>query len=427
MIEKIYKAYQECNQKISTDTRKVIPGSIFFALKGERFDGNKFISEAFEKGASYCVIDNSAYATDKTFLVDDVTSTLQHLANYHRKNYNFNIIAITGTNGKTTTKELIYSVLSVKYKCSATQGNLNNHLGVPLTILSAHPDTEILIVEMGANHIGEIKSLCEIANPDMGIITNIGRAHLEGFGGFENVIKAKSELYQYLIDRNLPIFVNGQDKLLKKIINNYSTLYSYGDSTSPCFATKIHFNKTLLLEVSIQNQTFKLSTQLFGKYNIDNILAALCIGQYFEVDSTDAIHQIENYIPQNNRSQIKHTRNNTLILDGYNANPTSMNAALTSFLEIDGSRKMVIIGEMNELGKYSTKEHQILLDKLSDTNTIKSYFIGKNFQTGQHKKARIFSNTDEFISFIKSNKPEQYLILLKGSRTNGLEKLVDYL
>jgi UDP-N-acetylmuramoyl-tripeptide--D-alanyl-D-alanine ligase len=427
MIGNIYKAFMECNRKISTDTRNIIPGSIFFALKGDRFDGNKFVREAFEKGASYCVVDNPDSVNNKTFLVENVTATLQNLARHYRKRCDFNIIAITGTNGKTTTKELIYSVLSAKYNCSATQGNLNNHLGVPLTILSTHPETELLIVEMGANHVGEIKTLCEIANPDIGIITNIGKAHLEGFGGFENVIKAKSELYQYLIKRNLPIFVNGTDKLLMKIIKGYPGIFSYGDNNSQCYASKIKFSKTLLLEVSMQNKSFKISTKLFGRYNIDNVLAALRIGQYFKVNSADAIHQIENYTPKNNRSQIKQTQYNTLILDSYNANPTSMNAALDSFLEIDTTRKMIVFGEMNELGEYSTKEHQILLDRLSDKKTINSYFIGEKFRTGQHYNAKIFTDTDEFISFIKSNKPKQNLILLKGSRTNGLEKLVDYL
>ncbi len=427
MIDKIYKAFLECDRKISTDTRNIIPGSIFFALKGEKFDGNKFVNEALEKGAAFGVIDDSNFKTNKTFLVENVTVTLQQLANFYRKKSRFKIIAITGTNGKTTTKELIHEVLSAKYNCSATKGNLNNHLGVPLTILNTPPETEILIVEMGANHVGEIANLSKIAFPDYGIITNIGKAHLEGFGGFENVIKAKSELYQFLKERNRPVFVNAADGLLINLIKDYNHIVIYGSEDSDCYAPIVQLNNKLIFDVVIRNHKYKISTQLFGRYNINNVLAALCIGIYFNVNPLDAINQIEKYTPQNNRSQIKNTKFNTLVLDSYNANPTSMEAALDSFFDMDAEPKMIILGEMKELGKHSGPEHNKIYHRLSNNRSVKSYFIGTNFYSDEHSNENIFSSTDEFINFLKTNRPEKHLILLKGSRTNGLEKLEKYL
>ncbi len=427
MIEQIYKHFLECDRKISTDSRNIIPGSIFFALQGDNFDGNKFAQEAIDKGALWSIIDNEKFKSDHTILVSNVLETLQHLAHHYRNTCSFKVLAITGTNGKTTTQELIKAVLSVKYNCVATSGNLNNHIGVPLTILNAPPHTDILIVEMGANHVGEINALCQIAVPDYGIITNIGKAHLEGFGGFENVIKAKSELYQFLIKNNNPVFVHAGDNILTGLLNGYDRQIRYGATNTDCYARNIKFTGKLFLEAVLNHKKINIGTQLFGKYNVSNILAALCIGQYFTVDIKRATDEIEKYIPQNNRSQIKTTLTNTLILDSYNANPTSMEAALDSFTEIEATDKTIILGEMKELGKYTEEEHLKLYKKISEIKEVQSFFIGKNFFSLNNSYTNTFDNTADFIEYLKMHKLENQLILLKGSRTNKLEVLIQYL
>lgn len=427
MIEQIYKYFLEGDKKISTDSRNIIPGSIFFALQGDNFDGNKFAQEAIDKGALWSIIDNKEFESDRTILVRNVLETLQQLASHYRNNCSFKVLAITGTNGKTTTKELIKAVLSVKYNCVATSGNLNNHIGVPLTILNTPPHTDILIVEMGANHVGEINTLCQIALPDYGIITNIGKAHLEGFGGFENVIKAKSELYHFLIKNNNPVFVHAGDNILTGLLNGFNQQIRYGTVNTGCYAENIKFTGKLFVEAIINRKKINIGTQLFGKYNVSNILAALCIGHYFMVDMEHAADEIEKYIPQNNRSQIKTTLTNTLILDSYNANPTSMEAALESFTEIEAGNKTVILGEMKELGKYTEEEHLKLYKRISGIKEVQSFFIGKNFFSLGNRCTNIFDNTNEFIEYLKIHKLENQLILLKGSRTNKLELLIQYL
>jgi UDP-N-acetylmuramoyl-tripeptide--D-alanyl-D-alanine ligase len=427
MIEQIYKYFLKCDRKVSIDSRNIIPGSIFFALQGANFDGNKFAQDAIDKGAAWCIIDNKKFESDRTILVGNVLETLQQLAKHYRNNCPFKVLAITGTNGKTTTKELIKAVLSVKYNCAATSGNFNNHIGVPLTILNTPPNTDILVVEMGANHVGEINTLCQIALPDYGIITNIGKAHLEGFGGFENVIKAKSELYYFLIKNNKPVFVHDGDNILTGLLNGYNQQIRYGTSDTDCYADNIKFNGKLFIEAIINLKKNKISTQLFGKYNVSNILAALCIGQYFTVDIKHATDEIEKYIPQNNRSQIKTTLTNTLILDSYNANPTSMEVAIESFLEIETENKTVILGEMMELGKYTEEEHLKLFNRISEEKELQGFFIGKNFYTLNSHYTNTFYNTNDFIEYLRTHKLENKLILLKGSRTNKLELLLQYL
>jgi UDP-N-acetylmuramoyl-tripeptide--D-alanyl-D-alanine ligase len=426
-IEQVYAKYIEANHTVCTDTRNIIPGSLFFALKGANFDGNKFAADALKKGAITAIIDNPKYETEKTILVTDALKCLQDLAHYYRKEVGFTIFALTGSNGKTTTKELINVVLTKKYKCHSTRGNLNNHIGVPLTILSAKPDSELLIVEMGANHVGEIELLCNIAEPDMGMITNIGKAHLEGFGGVEGVIKAKSELYTSLINRKKTIFQNDDDVLLKSISENYPFTERYNSKSSKCYAGNTYFKKGLNTGLFLNNEKYELSTQLFGRYNLTNILAAAKIGNYFKVETKLIIEALENYTPQNNRSQILSTLNNTLIMDSYNANPSSMEAALKSFYEIETNEKTLILGAMKELGDESNDEHKQLIIKAQAINPKNLFLVGEEYNIKPNNKLMWFKNTDALLEHLKNNPLKKQLILVKGSRTNALEKVANYL
>lgn len=423
MIAEIYTKYIEANYKVSTDTRSIIPNSLFFALHGENFDGNKFAKQAIESGACAAVIDNPKYVSNNTILVDDTLKTLQSLANYHRKQNDFKVFALTGTNGKTTTKELINSVLSKKYKCHATQGNFNNHIGVPLTILSAPVSTEILVVEMGANHIGEIEQLCKIAEPDYGLITNIGKAHLEGFGSFDGVKKAKSELYKYLFEKNGLILYNNNDAILTDLVADYENTLIYGSKESDCYLLENLFDKGLKIILHVNGQDLTLKTQLFGEYNILNILAAIKIGLMFQVPINLISEAIINYTPQNNRSQIIYTkRNNTLILDSYNANPSSMRAAIKSFDAIASEDKILILGEMKELGLDSVSEHKDLIHLAQEIIPKKIYLIGDEFvKCGNN--CDVFLSTQDVVEHLQKNPINNSIILVKGSRTNKLEIL----
>ena len=425
-IDKLHKCFLVCDS-FSTDTRKIGQDSMFFALKGENFDANTFTSEALKKGAKFVVIDNADYYTDeKTIVVDDVLKTLQELANFHRNYLGLPIIALTGSNGKTTTKELIQVVLGKKYKTKATVGNLNNHIGVPLTLLSFTEETEIGIVEMGANHQKEIEFLCAIAQPDFGYITNFGKAHLEGFGGVEGVIKGKSEMYQYLFENNKIVFVNADDELQKIKTIHYSSSYSFGqiDENANVLIDKITANPF----VEITTNEKKIKSRLIGLYNANNINAAITIGIYFKVDINDIKAAIESYTPENNRSQLLTKGSNEIILDAYNANPSSMMVALENFIQLDKNNKLIIIGDMYELGEESLQEHRAIVSYLVDKH-ISTYFIGKDFYSNivDNSSFRFFSDFDELDKHLRNNKPENRSILIKGSRGMALERTLEFL
>ncbi|MBL4724701.1 MAG: UDP-N-acetylmuramoyl-tripeptide--D-alanyl-D-alanine ligase [Lutibacter sp.] len=415
-IKKIYALFS-LNYLADTDTRKIRKGSIYFALKGENFDGNKFALEALANGADYAIVDNPQYANDSSIiLVEDTLKTLQNLAKYHRAILNIPIISLTGSNGKTTTKELINTVLSKKFRTTATTGNLNNHIGVPLTLLSMTPNTEIGIIEMGANHLKEIEFLCSIAQPNFGYITNFGKAHLEGFGSFEGIIEGKSELYNYLRKTNGTAFINSEDPLQIQQSKKINAIR---------FNTKIirFIEANPFVKVSFDSVTIK--SNLIGAYNYNNIAAAITIGNYFKVSTNLIKEALENYIPTNNRSQIIETNNSKIILDAYNANPSSMQAALENFNNLNGENKIVFLGDMFELGESSASEHQKIADLAMSFNFSKLFLIGKAFSATNTKNALIF---DSFESFKKTNLSKcinQSTILIKGSRGMALERILD--
>ena len=418
-IEKLYKLFVQF-PFICKDTREIIPNCLFFCLKGDRFDGNLFVNEALEKGAKYVITEKTDLPKiDEIIVVGDVLQTLQQLAHFHRQQLKIPIIGITGTNGKTTTKELIASILSKKYKTAYTQGNLNNHIGVPLTLLSIKEDDEIAVVEMGANHPGEIAELCRIAQPEYGLITNIGKAHLEGFGTVENIIETKTALY----NAAKVIFVNKEDKVLrekgegrKEKGENIPPKY-YGKNTD-IYGEIIEMNPYLVVEMfGKKNQTY-----LTGSYNLPNILGASAIGHYFEVSTNNICDAIVEYIPQNSRSQIIRNKTNTIIADYYNANPTSMKAALENLLQIEAPQKLAILGDMLELGDSTSFEHQAIID-FCESNNLETIFIGSNFLKLKNKNSLFFINVDEYNNYQKNNKIENCLILMKGSRGIHLEKI----
>jgi UDP-N-acetylmuramoyl-tripeptide--D-alanyl-D-alanine ligase len=412
---------------ITTDTRSLNQGALFFALKGENFNGNNFAQNALDSGVSFCIIDEVQTTMNERFiLVDNVLQTLQDLANFHRKYLNIPVIALTGSNGKTTTKELINAVLMQHFKTQATQGNYNNHIGVPLTLLQMDKTTEIGIVEMGANHAGEIAQLCKIAAPNYGYITNFGKAHLEGFGSEEGVVKAKSELYDYLKQNNGTIFLNSNDEKQLKQVGDYSntTTFSYGSLSD--FNIKLK-NDTPFVSIKVNNVL--IQTQLIGYYNFTNVAAAVAIGLYFKVDLDSIKKGIELYKPTNNRSQIIKQNSNTIILDAYNANPTSVEAALQNFNVMKGNEKIVILGDMFELGHQSTNEHYAVISMVKDLDFSKSYFVGKHFFI--HKKhfpfALFFENLEDVKKHIQDVLIKDALVLVKGSRGMALEQLLKVL
>jgi UDP-N-acetylmuramoyl-tripeptide--D-alanyl-D-alanine ligase len=417
-ITELYKIYLE-HPIISTDTRKISKGCLFFALKGESFDANTFAEQAINDGAAYAIIDNINFKKSEQFiLVNDVLTTLQQLANHHRKQFTIPFIGITGSNGKTTSKELINAVLSQKYKTIATQGNLNNHIGVPLTILSIPKECEIAIIEMGANHIGEIEQLCKISEPTLGIITNIGTAHIEGFGSREGVIKAKSELYHFIKENNGKLFLNENDDLLTKLAEKIPSInYSREEITN------LSSNPFL----SFEWNNVRIETQLYGDYNISNILAAIKIGEYFNVGIIAIKSALENYVSTNNRSQIIKLANHTLYLDAYNANPTSMNAAIDSFSKIETENKFLILGDMLELGNISQEEHQKIADKIHHLK-LNALLVGNEFQHIKNKyHLTSVKNTDEAIAWLENKLNAINSILIKGSRGIRLEKISEFI
>lgn len=425
--EQLYNTFLS-HPVVSTDTRNITPDSLFFALKGKTFNGDEFAEEAIKKGAAYSVVSNAVIAENKKFIkVADVLETLQSLAHYHRKKSGIKILSITGSNGKTTTKELCKAIIGKKFNVLATAGNLNNHIGVPLTLLSFTGKTNFGIVEMGANHPGEIKQLCEIASPDFGMITNVGKAHLEGFGSIEGVARAKGEMFDYLIKKNGVIFLNNANPYLqKKVDENYKNIILYNDdvfkgeviSADPYLKAKIH----------LKEQSVEVNTKLVGKYNIENILAAATIGYYFDISKEDIKDAIESYIPDNNRSQLINTQKNKVILDAYNANPSSMKNAIENFIETEGEEKVVILGQMLELGEASENEHRMICESLLNKKINRVILVGSEFKKAAGENYfDFFENVENLIVELNSKPIISSTILVKGSRGNRLEKIVPVL
>ncbi|MBQ9586328.1 MAG: UDP-N-acetylmuramoyl-tripeptide--D-alanyl-D-alanine ligase [Bacteroidales bacterium] len=467
MIEELYNKYLEL-RAVTTDSRNIKAGSIFFALKGDKFDGNQFAKQALDKGAAMCVIDDPACKVDdRCMVVDNVLATLQELARYHRSRLEIPVIGITGTNGKTTTKELVNAVLSRRYRTWATQGNLNNHIGVPLTLLSMPADTEIAIVEMGASHIGEIDFLCKIANPDFGLITNVGRAHLEGFGSFKNVVFTKTELYKHLAAMAGVIFVNADDRLLMEHAEKMAALPSipsmlpgvvpsipgatpqgytddfhprgvnlpmaslvtYGSNESAEFkGSLVGADPYMKFYFEDDDNVYTVQSHLIGGYNFANAMAAVCVGRYFGVELFDIKTAIEEYQPSNNRSQYKRTSKNALVLDCYNANPSSMELAIDNFAAMKAERKMVILGGMRELGADSRREHVAIVEKLKQCGFEKVILIGEEFRFAEGlPRVECFADTETAAKWLAQYQPENCTILVKGSNSNRLWTLEEYL
>jgi len=423
-ISSIYQLFLNSN-KVCTDSRKIKDNDLFFSLKGPNFNGNKFAEIALENGANYAIVDQKEYAVnDNYILVNDCLDTLQKLANYHRKKSKAKIIGLTGSNGKTTSKELILSVLKSGFKTIATIGNLNNHIGVPLTLLSIKPETEIAIIEMGANHLKEIELLCNIADPDYGYITNFGKAHLEGFINLEGVIKGKSELYAYLMKESRLIFINSNDNKQLEITKEYSNKFTFGKTNSNVNYSVNQINP----QISISIEDITIKSNLFGEYNAENLAAAICIGKYFDLSNARIKEGIENYIPNNNRSQIIEKGSNKIILDAYNANPTSMQLALVNFDEISEKNKIVFIGDMYELGENSHEMHQDIVRTIEEMNFDQTYLLGGLFnKTKFSSKIKAFTSLEDLNSNIKLNEISNSSILIKGSRGMQLEKILDFL
>ena len=425
-ISEIYSIFLKCDS-VSTDTRTIAKNCLFFALKGDNFNGNVFAQEALKNGAKYCIIDEEPYAVNEKFiLVDSVIETLQELATYHRKTLNTPLIALTGSNGKTTTKELINAVLNTQYKTIATQGNYNNHIGVPLTLLRLKKDTEIGIIEMGANHQKEIEFLANITLPDYGLITNFGKAHLEGFGGIEGVIKGKSELYDHLISNGKLVFINNDDVLQIKQIGTYKNVYTFGNSNGNNLEVNQLHNSDF---VSLEFNNIRVNSNLTGSYNFNNIAVAIAIGAYFKINDRQIKQGIETYVPSNNRSQIIKRDSTKIILDAYNANPTSMKAAIDNFKNLSSENKILFLGDMFELGEVAEIEHQLILDYAEKQISGQCIFIGSNFKKTVPSKnnSMLFETFEKCVDYIKHLDLSNALILIKGSRGMALERIVDIL
>lgn len=425
-IAELYKCFMECG-KVTTDSRNCPEGSMFIALKGETFNGNAFAAQALKQGCRYAVIDESEYAGEGTILVDNCLQALQQLANYHRRQLKTPVIGITGTNGKTTTKELISTVLSRKFNTLYTEGNFNNHIGVPLTLLRLTKEHEMAVVEMGANHPGEIKTLVHIAEPDYGIITNVGKAHLQGFGSFEGVIRTKGELYDFLRDKGgATIFIQNENPYLNGIAEGL-TCVRYGQTAGLYVSGElISCSPFLSFRWTAEGVSHEVNTHLIGSYNLDNMLAAAAIGRYFGVSDDDISSALVSYLPHNNRSQLKETADNKLIVDAYNANPTSMMAALKNFRQVEAPHKMVILGDMKELGEASREEHQKVVDYLKECGFDRVVLVGPEFAAATHSY-QTFQHVDEVLADIRMHKPQGYYILIKGSNSMKLSQLPEYL
>lgn len=425
MIEKLYEHFVN-STGISTDSRTVKKGNLFISLSGPNFNGNQFAQQALEKGACLAVVDDASFAKNNSyFLVSDCLKALQELALHHRRKLKTEIIAITGSNGKTTTKELVHAVLSSHFKTICTQGNLNNHIGVPLTLLSITPETEYGIIEMGANKPGDIKELVDIAEPEYGIITNIGKAHLEGFGSFEGVIQTKSELYDFIQKQQGSLFLNADDAILVKQSKNLP-VFTYGTARNANIRGQLNpTNGFLNFSWFDGDSENKIETHLVGDYNLPNALCAVAIGMYFGVPAEKINAAIQSYEPSNNRSQIVKTSKNTVLLDAYNANPSSMEAALTNFKKSSAEHKVVILGKMNELGSFSSEAHAAIQNLLEKIGVEFAYLVGDVYQNQNNQT--VFKTTEELIVHLKQNPLTNKTLLIKGSRSNKLEQLLEYL
>ncbi len=430
----LYDLYKKAGYDVATDTRKIIPGSIFFSLKGPNFNANELAAKAIEGGCKYAVVDEEKFANSTNiFLVDDGLKALQELAHHHREQFTIPFLAITGSNAKTTHKELINAVLSKKYKVLATEGNLNNHIGVPLTLLKLRSDHEFAIIEMGANHQGEIDELCAIADPDFGMITNIGKAHLEGFGGIEGVKKGKSELYRYIQKKHGTIFTNGDDEVLHDLAKDndkiaygttklYDTIGKYisdGDMVSFKWTTRYgdkDWNKLPLVK-----------TQITGKYNFINCLAAVCVGHYFHVENEMINEALSEYVPAMNRSQLVKTQSNSILLDAYNANPNSMKAAIENFAEYKAEQKWLLLGDMFELGEYSKAEHKAIVDLLNAKKLSNVILVGNEFASLESNTFKTFKTTQECLEHLRTQPIKNSTVLIKGSRGMKMEVLQEAL
>ena len=421
-IDHIYTLFLK-HPLITTDSRNCLKGSLFFGLKGGSFNGNMFAADAIQKGCSYAFADEKEFADDKNiFYVPNSLETLQQLAKKHREALGIPVIGITGSNGKTTSKELIASVLQQKYRILYTQGNLNNHIGVPLTLLKLTKEDELAVIEMGANHQGEIKELVNIALPDYGLITNIGKAHLEGFGSFEGVIKAKGELYDFLREHHKKVFINQDNEVLRSISTGLDKI-TYGTSDAYYVKGEIASSEPFL---SVNWNKHTIHTNLIGGYNFENVLAAIAVGNYFDVPSDKIVKALEAYIPQNNRSQFKETGKNRLIIDAYNANPTSMKVSLSNFFQLSFPNKIVILGDMKELGSQSEEEHRSIVKLLSDTDLKDAFLIGPCFKQIS-SSFHTYDDVDEFLAWLQQNPMQDAMILIKGSNSMNLMKVVDFL
>ena len=424
MMTDLYDRYLQ-NPKICTDTRKISKGCIFFALKGPNFNGNEFAEEALKKGASFAIVDDELYAiNDRLILVKDALTTLQELARFHRKELKCKVVGITGSNGKTTSKELCMQVLKKKYNTIATYGNLNNHIGVPLSILSIGTDTEIAIIEMGANHLNEIEFLCGIAQPDYGVITNIGKAHLEGFGSLEAVLHGKTELYRYLATKNAPVFVKDNDYVLIDKIPKECPIIRYGELKDSNYI--IQYNGAQPFVEVLLNET-QIQSQLIGDYNFDNIALSIAIGTEFGVETINIKEAIESYVASNNRSQIIKTNANTILLDAYNSNPMSLEKAIQNLENIKHENKVMILGDMFELGEETNIEHQKIIDQCIKSGVSNVFLVGKIFNAINNTKYTSFDNTTDLVALLKTQAIEDAFILIKGSRGMKLEQVVDCL
>ncbi|MEQ8304603.1 MAG: UDP-N-acetylmuramoyl-tripeptide--D-alanyl-D-alanine ligase [Cyclobacteriaceae bacterium] len=425
-IKFLYDKYKQSG-KVSTDTRTITPGSVFFSLKGERFNANEFAAQALQNGASYAVVDEERWVKgDAYILVNDALEALQQLARYHRDQLTIPIVALTGSNGKTTTKELLHAVLSQKYEVTATKGNLNNHIGVPLTILDINRSTEVAVVEMGANHVGEIATLCKIANPTHGLITNIGKAHIGTFGGFENIIRGKSEMYQHLIDHDGVVWINSQNPILFNMAKRFQNPLLYPSKGDFYHCEMISADPYVKVKTEDEHE---LNTNLVGAYNFENVALALCVGKFFEVDANKTVEAIANYKPTNMRSQVLEKGSNTILLDAYNANPSSMKVAIDSLAKMKGKRKVAILGDMYELEGETEREHKKIVDLLINAKIDEAFLCGALFLKSVEESSaiKVFSTKEKLSKYLESHKFNDSIILIKASRGMALESVMDHI